>query len=438
MSAFSLWNKDSENLIDDLKFCVIDLETTGGNHKSDEIIEIGLVNVDGRKIISEKGFLINPGREIPDFIQKLTKIKNSDVAKAPAFQDIVSEVLDFIGDRILIAHNAAFDVPFLNAALLKVGQDELKNKVLCTNIMTKHLIPDIMNSNLNYMSQLFEIDHHNAHRATADAKATAGLLIIYLNLFIHKGIKKINQLYYPRNKFELDRIHLSKEDDRELIVKGLSSLKNPLIIVLKGDKGLIDGILPLENPSEEIEFVKKFLNFHPWERVTIKLTSNILEGLFEFDTHLMKYNNDLKEATLIYLKSRYLKSEEVSLTKLDFLIAPHLVKAQVSVYSFLNLNTNSHFIFKLPGHNKKMYQHLLTQIGRFEGNQKGIKKNSLHKEIIPLIEGVLARDKMNGKETYYFLERKDVKNFDAETLSLSIEKFLKKNVDQYNFPKESL
>ena len=207
MNIRSIYMND---LLSPLKFCVFDLETTGGNLKNDRIIEIGMVRIDNLKITEKKSFLVDPKRPIPEFIQRLTSIKQKDVDGEKVIEELIDEILDFIGDRILIAHNASFDVPFLNSVLKRLGRKELKNRSICTNLMTKYLIPTLMNSNLNYMSQIFEISHNNAHRALDDADATAKLFLKYLDIFKAKGIKKINHLYYPKNRFELDLTHFKK------------------------------------------------------------------------------------------------------------------------------------------------------------------------------------------------------------------------------------
>ena len=122
-------------------------------------------------------------------------IKQKDVKDQPKILEVIDQLIEFIGDDILVAHNTSFDIPFLNAVLKRLKKQELKNKVMCTNVMTKHLIPEIKSSNLTYMSNLFSLTHKNAHRALDDAKASAELLIQYCLIFIEKGIRKINQLY---------------------------------------------------------------------------------------------------------------------------------------------------------------------------------------------------------------------------------------------------
>ena len=102
---------ESDKIINDLEFCVIDLETTGGNAQKDRIIEIGMVKIKNREITSTKSFLVNPNIPIPEFIQKLTNIKQADVADAPVIEDIIEEVVEYIGEDIIVAHNISFDVP---------------------------------------------------------------------------------------------------------------------------------------------------------------------------------------------------------------------------------------------------------------------------------------------------------------------------------------
>lgn len=428
---------NSEELIDQLSFCVIDLETTGGNHTKDKIIEIGMVKVRDRKIIGEKSFLINPKMNIPEFIQNLTRISQNDVKDAPVIEDVIEEVLEFIGEDIIVAHNTSFDVPFLNSVLKRLKKPTLENKIICTNVMTKHLIPEILNSNLNYMSRLFEINHAKAHRAHDDALATAELLIIYLNIFIEKGIKKINQLYYPRNKFELDRTHITK-DNKQHVLKILKDLKTPTLLTLKGERGLILAVLPLENPCEEIDFTTEILNDLEWEIATIRLIKPLLEGIFQFNNHVSKYPEKTKTKIINYLKTRYKVNDDQDIKKLDkidFLVTHHLITDQVIVYPFLSLNTNSKPIFKVPAQKKKLYQFLNNQISRFEGHNKGRRKHLIHPELVPLIEQFVTERSEQNK--FLFLERKFIKDNKDYTLK-QIEDFIKLDDSKILFPKSHL
>lgn len=429
---------DSKKLLSELSFCVIDLETTGGNHDMDKIIEIGMVRVSNLEIVDEKNHLIDPEMNIPDFIQKLTSIKQKDVAGKPKIEEIITEIVEFIGDDIIVAHNTSFDVPFLNSVLRRLGSEELNNKVICTNVMTKHMIPEITNSNLNYMSQLFNIGHANAHRAHDDAIATAKLLLKYLDIFIDKGIKKVNQLYYPRNKFELDRIHFENTTSKEVIINKVKENPTSMLITFKGERGLILGTLPIENPVEELSFIEEMMDLIEWEIITIKLMKPFIEGIFQFNNHYLKYPEEIRVKTLEYLNSRY-KEESIpkdfSVNAMDFVVSHHLVREQLIVYSFLHLNTNTKSIFKFPAQKKKMLQHLNSQVSRFENNQKGRRKNLLHADVVPLVESYLSRHRSSNK--YLFLNRRTLKD-SKEGIFPIFESFSKENKDDYHFPTQSL
>jgi DNA polymerase-3 subunit epsilon len=430
---------NSRKLLEDLSFCVIDLETTGGNHEHDKIIEIGMVRITNLEISDELNFLIYPEMQIPDFIQKLTSIKQKDVKGQAKIEEKMEEILHFIGDDIIVAHNTSFDVPFLNSVLKRLDKEELSNKVICTNVMTKHMIPEIMNSNLNYMSQLFDIKHSNAHRAHDDALATSRLLLKFLDIFIDKGIKKVNQLYYPKNKFELDRIHYSNKTSKKTIIEKITSNKCSMLIILKGDRGIIQGALPISNPNEEIEFITEFLNIVEWKMITIRLINPILEGIFQFNNHYLKYPDEVREKVLNYLVDRYKTNTEIEkeykVDGLDFVITHHLIKDQFVVHSFLQLNTNTKAIFKFPAQKKKMLQFLKSQINRFEGHQKGKRKNLLNRDLVPLVESFLTKNRTSND--YLFLSRKTIKDRDGHFFKV-LEEFSKEDKSTYNFPTQSL
>lgn len=427
----------SKDIIEELSFCVIDLETTGGHHSKDKIIEIGMVKIHKLRVIDQKSSLINPQIPIPQFIQKLTSISQKTVKDAPIIEDLIDEILEFIGDDIIVAHNTSFDVPFLNSILQRLGREKLTNNVICTNVMTKHLIPEILNSNLNYMSRLFKVEHSKAHRAYDDALATAKLLIIYLHIFIGKGIKKVNQLYYPRNKFELDRAHFDSKQSTEDVISFISSRTTSMLITIKGERGLILAVIPLEDPSQEKQIVREVLDLLDWELITIRLMKPMIEGLFQFNNHFFKYSKTIQTKVLTYLEQKYIQNniKPRTVEQLDFIIAHHLVTDQVTVYSFLHLNTNTKNLFKIPAQKKKLYQYLSNQISRFESHQKGRKKTLIHKELTPLIEHFLHSNR--GQNKYLFLDRKEIKN-DKDSILNTVESFVGEDRNDFNFPVEHL
>jgi DNA polymerase-3 subunit epsilon len=429
----------SNELLLSLNFCVIDLETTGGNPSTEKIIEIGMVRIENRRITEERSFLINPEKEIPDFVQKLTGIKKATVEHAPKIEEIIDEVLNFIGeDSILVAHNTSFDIPFLNGVLKKMGRPTLDNKVLCTNIMTKYMIPDIMSSNLNYMSQIFNISHSQAHRAIEDARATGHLLLKYLEIFEEKNIRKVNQLYYPRNKFELDRAIIESPEGKEKVEEVLKKIKNPCVLTIKGDNGVILTILPIKNASNELQSLLSYIEDFRWNQIHIRLCGPFIEALFFLNSNFIKIPETYRNKTIDYLKKHHsISNDQKMLDDHDFVVTPHLITGQYIVYSFLNFSTYSNLVFKFPAHKKKLHQFLSGQITRFETNQKSRRKIFIQNEIKDIFLSLFHQSLKEEPEVYLNIKMSEIKDERKTYLDL-IDRLSSDHPDRYLFPTNHL
>ncbi len=429
---------NSDELLRSLSFCVIDLETTGGNPDTEKIIEVGMIKIEGRKICEERSFLINPKKDIPDFVQKLTGIRKADVEHAPAIEEVIDEIIQFIGTSILVAHNTSFDIPFLNGVLKRLQKPTLDNKVICTNIMTKYMIPDIMSSNLNYMSQIFNIPHSQAHRAIEDARATSHLLLKYMEIFESKNIRKVNQLYYPRNKFELDRAIIEPDEGLSKVEELLKNLESPSILTVKGDNGVILTILPLKNPSLETLEVMKYLEGFRWTQIHLRLCGPFIEGLFFMNSNFIKIPETYRKKTIDYLKARHqLPPAPKLMEEHDFVITPHLISGQFIVYSFLNFSPYSQLIFKFPSHKKKLHQFLGGQVGRFENQQKGKKKIFIQNDIRDIFLSLFKNALVSDPTLYLTLRIADIKDEKKVYLD-QIEHLALKETDRYKFPTKHL
>ena len=110
------------------EYVVFDLETTGLSTHFDKIIEFGAVLMHKGAILERKDFFINPKRKLDESITALTNIKDSDVKDARPFEECKDEILDFVRDRILVAHNASFDFGFLNEELKRIELHAHTNK----------------------------------------------------------------------------------------------------------------------------------------------------------------------------------------------------------------------------------------------------------------------------------------------------------------------
>jgi DNA polymerase III subunit epsilon len=430
---------EARDLIHSLSFCVFDLETTGGNHKSDKIIEIGLVKIENMEIVKKKNYLIQPEIKIPEFIQKLTTITPQDVKLAPIIEDVIEEILEFMGDSILVAHNTSFDVPFFNSVLKRLGIPELKNNAICTNLMTKYLIPNLMNTNLNYMSKIFDISHSKAHRALDDALATAELLIRYLKIFIAKDIPKVNHLYYPRNRYELDRINYKPGVSPDQIRDKLASLKSSSLVTLKGDNGVILFAVPLvpgKLGKKTIELIVEQLGSLSWEILTIRITGPFIEALIHYSALFNKLDSQLKFDVIDHLWSVHLGGERHETTEPltefgDFIICHHLVPEQLILYPAIGLEPKSGLVFRYPGHQKKMLQFINSKTSRIENSR--FKHAHHHALLKDFIYEFFKRENQN--RTLFFFTMKEPQKHADEFIG-QLEEFLADNPNPYHYPSD--
>lgn len=170
-------------------FVVFDLETTGAKTPPCRITEIGAYRIKNGQIAEEFHTLVNPETPIPPFISQLTGISDRMVAHAPKFADIACDFLDFIGDSVLVAHNAHFDVRFLNHEIGRMFADyRVANPHLCTVQLARKLLPHIANHRLHTVAEYYSIYIQNRHRASDDAFATAKIFVNFLDEMQVRGV----------------------------------------------------------------------------------------------------------------------------------------------------------------------------------------------------------------------------------------------------------
>ncbi len=152
----------------------LDLETTGLDPKLDSIIEIGAVKFNGHRVEGEYSTLINPRKPISTFITNLTGISNSMVQNAPLLVDAIPELVDFVGDAVVVGHNVGFDLGFLS----KSGA--LRSNVsIDTYELAAVVLPTASRYNLGSLAQLLGVLQPATHRALDDARACSA---VYLEL----------------------------------------------------------------------------------------------------------------------------------------------------------------------------------------------------------------------------------------------------------------
>ncbi|MEX2177947.1 MAG: 3'-5' exonuclease [Gemmatimonadaceae bacterium] len=161
-----------------LDYAVVDVETTGGRvYGGDRIMEIGIVHIRDGVMSTAADLLINPQRDIPPFVSRLTGIRWDTVSEAPTFGDIADNVLDALEGCVFVAHNVRFDWRFLNMELRRATGRTLHNRQLCTVKFARKLLTHLRRRNLDSLAWHYEVPIVGRHRAGGDARATAQVLL---------------------------------------------------------------------------------------------------------------------------------------------------------------------------------------------------------------------------------------------------------------------
>lgn len=159
-----------------MKFAVLDFETTG-TEPQDRIIQVGVAVVEEGNVAQTFASFVRPGIPIPETVQSLTGIDDAMVEGAPELDDVLIEMLPLLGDAVLVAHNAPFDIGFLQRALEECGYGPYVGRVLDTLDLLRFLYPGLSGLSLGHVCRSLGIPHERAHRADSDAEATALILL---------------------------------------------------------------------------------------------------------------------------------------------------------------------------------------------------------------------------------------------------------------------
>ncbi|MCR6107031.1 PolC-type DNA polymerase III [Salipaludibacillus agaradhaerens] len=160
----------------DATYVVFDVETTGLSAVYNTIIELAAVKVKNGEIIDKFESFANPHEKLSPLIIDLTGITDDMVENAPEVDDVLKDFHKWMGDDILVAHNASFDMGFLNAGYHRIGYSKVPNPVIDTLELGRLLYPTFKNHRLNTLCKKFNIELVSHHRAIYDAEATGHLL----------------------------------------------------------------------------------------------------------------------------------------------------------------------------------------------------------------------------------------------------------------------
>ena len=211
-------------------FVALDTETTGLNPDTSEIIEIGMVCVRNGKLNKRYHQLFKPQTEISRAITHLTGIRNEDCVDKPPLNEHLENIEMFLDSPWIVAHNANFDISFLQKAFGENGarfSAMVQSKILDTLEISRLLLPWMKNHKLQTLVEYFSVDMHSTHRALVDAEAVAQL--------------------FPKLLHQLTGLRLYQID---LILRILQGSNDGLKTLIKNVRSYIDTNKPVIKPHQ--------------------------------------------------------------------------------------------------------------------------------------------------------------------------------------------
>ncbi|MBU8891770.1 MAG: GIY-YIG nuclease family protein [Bacteroidales bacterium] len=176
-------------------YAILDIETTGLSPVTEKITEIAIYIHNGKEIINEYSTLINPERNIPYNITRLTGITNEMVKDAPKFWEIAKDIVVHTEGKSIVAHNASFDYNFIRNEFKSLGYD-FKRDRLCTVKLSRKIIPKHKSYSLGKLCNDLGIEINGRHRAAGDAIATVKLFEHLLKISPNLGQLNSGKFYH--------------------------------------------------------------------------------------------------------------------------------------------------------------------------------------------------------------------------------------------------
>lgn len=157
-------------------YTVIDTETTGYDPHWDEMIEIAALRVRGGKVVDSFSSLIRPAAQVDDFFTQLTGITNDALASAPDILEVLPQFLDFVGDDVVVGHNAHFDVNFIYDAAMGFLNRPFANDIVDTMRLSRHALPVLDSHSLSSVAAALGVARVGEHRSLGDCQTTHAVL----------------------------------------------------------------------------------------------------------------------------------------------------------------------------------------------------------------------------------------------------------------------
>ncbi|MEW9676678.1 PolC-type DNA polymerase III [Lentibacillus sp. L22] len=222
------YNEQDRDLADGT-YIVFDVETTGLSAVYDTIIELAAVKVHQGEIVDRFESFANPHHPLSQTTTDLTGITDEMVENAPEIGDVLKDFYTWCEDGILVAHNASFDIGFLNAGYKRIDYPKVINPVIDTLELARFLFPQLKNHRLNTMCKHLDIELTQHHRAIYDAEATGYLLWKLVQRLLKQDIT--NHAHLNNHMGEGNAYQRSRPFHCTLLAQNQEGLKNIYKIV---------------------------------------------------------------------------------------------------------------------------------------------------------------------------------------------------------------
>ncbi len=227
-TAKAVYGADDQSFDDE--FVVFDIETTGLSAAINHITEIGAVLIRGGETVDVFETFVDPGEPIPENITELTGITDEMVAGAPSEREAVEAFLKFVGGRILIAHNAGFDVSFIRRVADENGLT-CENTYMDTVAVSRYVNPDLNKHKLDTIAEYYKLGDFNHHRASDDAQMLAAIFSCMVRRLKEEGVTTVHEMTDAMSD-KVDPLKL-RTNHIIILVKNKVGLKNMYELVSK-------------------------------------------------------------------------------------------------------------------------------------------------------------------------------------------------------------
>ncbi|MEF3280471.1 MAG: 3'-5' exonuclease [Elusimicrobiota bacterium] len=173
--------------IENVKFVIVDVETTGLDPENDRICEIAISALLNFREVNSFSTLINPGIPIPKEISRIHGITDDDVSKSPHFSNIINRVLEMLYDGVFVGHNVDFDYGFINAELARWGYTMPDVYRIDTLKISRKFCNNIPNNKLETVARSINLFSDDWHRAENDVQITRKIFEYFLRMFVKEN-----------------------------------------------------------------------------------------------------------------------------------------------------------------------------------------------------------------------------------------------------------